>query len=102
MQGELARLQSEVELLQKENEQLRAPGHRIFVKTLDSLVIHLFVKPGMTVWNVKEALQARGHGDASEMRLISRRLQLRDEKTVRDYDIGANETLHLIMKMRGD
>jgi ubiquitin len=79
---------------------LRGGSMQIFVKTLTGKTMTLNVEPNETVAHVKSMITAREGIPEHEQRLIFGGKQLDDEKTMMDYNIQKECTLHLVLRLR--
>ena len=76
-------------------------GYQLFVKTLTGKTITLNVQPYYKIVYIRELIKLKEGFPMEEQRMVYEGIQIEDNRTLADYNIQKESTIHLVLRLRG-
>jgi len=76
-------------------------GMQVFVKTLSGKTISVECEPDESIESLKAKIMEKEGVPPDQQRIIFGGKQLDTQKNLSDYDIDDDDTLHLVLRLRG-
>ena len=74
---------------------------QVFVKSLTGKTVAIEMEHAGTVAELKRKVHVKEGIAVDQQRLVYAGKQLEDERTIEDYGIGNETTIHLVLRLRG-
>lgn len=74
---------------------------QLFIKSINGKTRSVMVEPTTTVGELKRQMQEKEGINPDEQRMIFAGKNLEDTKTMADYNLQAESTVHLVLRVRG-
>ena len=97
----IARRPQETEANNSNNDNRNKDSYQIYIKTLTGKSIVLEVSPSDKIEDIKEKIREREGIPPDQQRFIYSGKQIEDGKTIQDYNIKPDSTLHMVLRLRG-